>query len=355
MKPNNLPEPEPQSATLLEPLRAVPPRSAEDAARSRARFLEQAQTLKATRPAVSVPVNPRHKGWNIFPFWRKEPNLMTTLASILLILSLMFGGASATVYAAQGSQPDQPLYGLKLASEDARLEMAAQTQSRLKLALEFANRRVEEIAARVRAGQDIPAPLAARYQNQVEFALKLAAGMSDEEMPGQLEQMRLQLREQARLMEQLKGEGPAEAQLLQLREQLQLRLRAIDNSKADPAGFRNQVKVGFGSEPNDDPGKPWVEDTQPGYGPGPGTCEDCVPAGSEYKYKYGGEPTPGTAYGPGPGPGPEACETCTPQGTPPEDAGTSPGPQPEQPPTDTQGVPQPSQGGSNGGGNGGKP
>lgn len=359
---------EEQGARLLGELKAVPPRDPERAERGRAQYLARATDFRDSHASVSPPVKARHKGWMTILTWRKEPIPMSTLATLIVIVSLLFGGAGATVVAAQGSQPDQPLYGLKLTSEDARLELAAKTQTRLELALQFAERRIEELAGLVRAGKPVPATLAARWQQQAELALRLAGDLDDGVMNGELTRLRDRLREQLRLMDQLQGDAPADAQLLRLREQLQTRLRLVEAGLADPTGYRNQVRAGQYDLAPVDPGQEEPPAAGPGYGPGPGDgeCQDCTPQGPGAGNKAGegnpwveGTPTPGSGYGAGNGgnpwtdstptpgsgygPGEGDCGACTPQGPGPQPTTSSPGPGPGGQPT-----------ASGGGGTGGK-
>ena len=106
--------------------------------------------------------------------------MFSTLATIFLIVSLILGGGGATVAAAQNSQPDQPLYGIKVMSENVRQDLAADPQMNFQLALDFANRRADEIASMLEAGQVPPQDVQARYQNQIEQAIQYAVELPSE-------------------------------------------------------------------------------------------------------------------------------------------------------------------------------
>ena len=286
----------------LEQIRAVRARDSHGAALGRAKFLQQAQALQ---PAVSQQQKARHTGWKNFMFLTKERTRMTTLITILMIVSLALGGGGVTVAAAQVSQPDEPLYGLKLASEDAQFGLATQEQSRLDLALRFADRRAEELSGMVQEGVEVPAQVAARWEQQVRTALQIAAGMDDEAMKGALVQVQTRLQAQERLMNQAAETKPGDPIMQQVRTQLQLRTQQLEQGLGDPQAFRNMVQTkqstgsGEGTWANCDP------DPYCGYGPGPGLGGEENPGGPEEPGNpwVSDDAYPGPGYGPGPGEG----------------------------------------------------
>ncbi len=78
---------------------------------------------------------------------------MNVLASLALVMSLVFGGAGATAFAAQNSQPDEALYGVKLTTEDLRLGLSADPQERLVLTLSLIQVRTQEMIGLVERGR----------------------------------------------------------------------------------------------------------------------------------------------------------------------------------------------------------
>ncbi len=367
---------DPEVVSLLEKLRPVPSPDPASVAHGRAAFLEQARTLA---PTVSPAVERRHKGW-MYLFIRKEPLKMSTLASVLLILTLLFGGSGATAYAAQNSLPDQLLYPVKLASEDLRSELTPSTQARLELALQFASRRAEEMTEMLQAGKQTPASLLARWQLEVDQALRLSAGLDNAQMSQSLQQVRQTLRAQEGDLNQVQASGQTEPVLLRARDMLQTRLQLVESGLADPQTFRARTRNGqFAAPPTTAP--TGVNTPVPGTGAGtlstgagnPWTTGTPTP-GSGYGSGNGGNPwttgtpTPGSSYGPGPG----DCTTCTPSGggsgnpwtdtTPTPGSGYGPGPNPTSAPgmgtgpgpqsTPQQGATQGSGGGNNDGGGG---
>jgi hypothetical protein len=68
---------------------------------------------------------------------------VTTLA----VLALVVFGGGGTVLAANGAQPDNFLYSVKLTTESVRISLAGGDQAKAELYAEFAGRRVDEILA----------------------------------------------------------------------------------------------------------------------------------------------------------------------------------------------------------------
>jgi len=363
---NSKNELDPRLVKKLAVLEAIPGRNPEKASQGRAAFLQAAQELAG---AVTPPQKRRHNGWmhaiqSIFVIHRKEQSpMLSTLATLLLIVSLVLGGGGATVAAAQSSQPDQPLYGVKVLSEDVRLGLSAGPKSEYQLALEFANRRAGEIQKMLQAGSVPPESVQARYQNQVEQTIQYALNLPDDQAIQALEQIhtRLQNQQQAFLEIQANASPNAKAALIRSRQMLQERLQWVEEGLTDPTQLRDQLRLrdrqqkqGIQSSatpseqatqesPGTGGGNPWTTGTPTpgsGYGPGPGTgdCGNCTPTadGQGGNPWTTGTPTPGSGYGPGPGPDP--TRTCTP--------GSGPGPQPTQPRNNqpTQAGPQPTQG-----------
>jgi uncharacterized membrane protein YgcG len=277
----------------FERLSQAPQRNPQAAAAGRAAFIAQAETLKA---AVSPAVKARHTGW-ISIFYRKEPYKMTTLSTLLLIVSLFLGGTGATVAAAQTSLPDQPLYAVKLVSEDVRSGLTAQEQSRLNLELEFANLRVNEVEKLASSGSTVPQTVLTRYQQELENALAISAGMDDTALQQALLRIQARLQTQLAALDALPAAVQADPAIARIRAMLTERLQWVEAGLADPQAFRSQFRQGRG---------PAAGYPAPGQ---TGTIDPTMTRGAGNPYATG-TPTPGSGYGPGPGPDP--TRTCTP-------------------------------------------
>ncbi|MBT3313659.1 MAG: hypothetical protein HN390_03505 [Anaerolineae bacterium] len=236
---------DPRLETLLDDIQDVSARDPKRTAQGRARFLSQAVAIR--EEAVSPNPILRLREWldKI-----KEPKefKMTTLVSIVTILGLLMGGTGGTVYASQDSLPNETLYGIKIASENMRLNMANDTQSELSLLLEYANRRGEEITALAEEGTELPEATMTMLQTQLQQALQLAGEMDDPEMLQAMTQLQTALQTQLQRMDQLQEDCPnadctnTEPLLEQLRTRLEDRLRLVEDGMADPQGFRETVR-----------------------------------------------------------------------------------------------------------------
>jgi len=365
MNPNE--QVDPEMAAMLDVLRSVTPRNIEDGKYGRAAFLREAADVAE---AVSKSKKRRPNGWmytlqSIFTIPRKEHSPMfSSLATIMIIVSLVLGGSGATVVAAQNSQPDQALYSLKVLSEDVRLGLASDLQTEYQLTLEFANRRAEEIQSMLLAGNIPPEAVQARYQNQVEQAIQFALSLPNGQALQALEQIKVRLQTQQQALHQVKMSDSPNAIpfLTQTQQMLQERLQWLDEGLIDPQKLRDQLRQRTQQRQQDQQtpgtpaakftevmpgtggGNPWTTGTPTpgsGYGPGPGTgdCITCTPVGNGESHNpwTTGTPTPGSGYGPGPGP--DSTRTCTPG------SGGGSGPQSTQPVNNqpTQAGPQPTQ------------
>jgi Domain of unknown function (DUF5667) len=342
-----------QVVQQLEQLKSIPAREAQRAQAGRAAFLQEARQLAqaVSAPAELRPIEWKQKILSIFSTRKERSPMLSSLTTLLLVLTLIFGGSGITLASAQSSLPDQPLYNLKLWSEELRFNLARDPQAAWQLAESFAERRGTETQAMLAAGQAPSQAVQARYQSQIEQTTRLAAGLPADQALGALEQIRQQLRQQEQSLSQLQLQNntQAEAARQRLQSMLQARIRSVEagierqqqrnGGPAQAPGAAGQP--GATLEPSDElnpggvlpaeattgaGGNPWTSATPTpysGYGPGPGdgTCDACTPNAGENNPWTTGVPTPGSGYGPGPGDG--TCETCTP-------AGGSYGPNPTQ-------------------------
>ena len=219
-----------QVVTLLDELRPVPARNPQIAARARARFLAE---------AVSVRDKRRLSIWTIFQ--QKEKFAMKLILSTFLTLGLLFGG-SATVSAAQDALPNEPLYQIKLVSEDLQLLLISDPVAQVEILMQQAQTRTEEMATLASRGNTPPAELTIQAQERIQRALQLAANLDNASQTVALQQIRTRLQTQEQLMTQLQ-DGTCQACepiLQQTRDMLQLHLRQLENGLADPETFQSQ-------------------------------------------------------------------------------------------------------------------
>ncbi len=138
-------------------LRSIERRIAPDAAWVRATRNTLLMQVKNTLPTTEVTPRERlseavrHFVTSKMGAFVRKP--MMAMFSLLLVAT---GGSVMSVSAAERSLPGDFLYGLKLATEQARLAWASSKNEKLKLKTEFTERRVEELktVANVRKDQE---------------------------------------------------------------------------------------------------------------------------------------------------------------------------------------------------------
>jgi hypothetical protein len=189
MKPSqnhNPDEIDPRLFELLDQLRPTPARDPEAAARGRKKYLTELKNLKFEAPAPSKANSmPR---WLRRLFYKHEINdnqrevlLMNnrtqrfTLTGALIVITLLvflFGGAGMTALASQSSLPGDALYPVKTSLEQTRVALARNAADRAQLQMEFAERRLGEIAGLIEEGRFENIPTAtAEFETYIRNAL----------------------------------------------------------------------------------------------------------------------------------------------------------------------------------------
>lgn len=292
---------DPKLRARLDELKDVPARDHHAAARGRARFLAEAASRLAP---VSIPVKGRHREWKTFTV-KENFAVMKAVIAVVIALSLLIGG-TATVYAAQDDLPNEPLYGLKLFTENARLWANTDPGMEVELLMQFVQVRVQEMNAMAMEGETPPAQVTQRLEMHIQQALQVAAGMDDDAMQGALERIRTTLQEQERLMTQAQAQTDEESSqaMTQARETIENRIRMVDEGVADPQGFRNTIRTeqelhtGWTATPpgqqGNGSGSGTGTPTDTGNGNGSGSDGSGDGSGSDNKP---GTPTPGAGNG----------------------------------------------------------
>jgi len=329
---------EPDLARKMGLLLETPQRDPQASARGRANYLTLSRSLareRAVHGAVSTAPFRRLNGWmqTIFnrPPGKESYSMLTTIVSIALAFTLLFGGAGVTAYAAQDSLPSEVLYPLKTMGEDLRLELASGEQAQFELALAYANRRMGEISAMLGAGEPLGEQVGTRLQDHLNLALRLAARMSEQDMEQALLRIRQQIQEQLRTMEMLQSKAPEQDKgaLERIQAMFQAQNRMAELGLEDPLAFRLHFQQGAGQD--QDPGQ---EPSGNGQGNGPGPQEE--PSDNGQGNGPGPQQEP-SGNGQGNGPGPQQEPSYNGQGSGPgpqqepsgNGQGNGPGPQQE--------------------------
>jgi hypothetical protein len=300
----------------LTVLQDMPPRNALHASKEKAAFLTMAVSLAEQR---------RHKGWIASLFVRKETHRMPALATIALVLALVFGGAGLTGVAVQNALPDQALYQVKIMSEEMRYGLTSDASARWQMMLAFSEQRAIEIRTMVRNGTVPSDAVLARYQTQVEQALDQSLQLADDQAILALEQIQTQLQIQEELLSETRSQvGTPQGVAMLARTQTMLRERidwveqGIDSPQTLRDGIlqRDRDRLSAPSvQPTDKPDTPnQGRHGQEASGTPDGSCGNCTPTGVSRNPWTDDTSTPGSGYGPGTGP--EPTRTCTAQDGP---------------------------------------
>ena len=155
---------------------------------------------------------------------------------------MVFGGAGATVTAAQASGPGDALYPIKIASEDVRLALTTDSQQMFDLLLQMAQERFEEIDEISEEGESVPTQVTTRLQEHFQLALQCAANLDDEGLTQAMERVRVMTQQQSHVLQQLQTQNPGNTdEALQLTEQIVARIRvAAEDGLEDPITFRQR-------------------------------------------------------------------------------------------------------------------
>lgn len=220
--------------TKIKELEKVPDRNILKVQSARSNFIHAASKAKSDSLLPAT----RHKWWNSIT--RKKESFKMNIATLIVILSLLFGGSGATAVAAQASLPGDFLYPVKILSEDVRLELATQPESQVKLALKFAASRFEEIQSLIEAGLMPPDPTVVRWHNQIRIALEEALVSEDQTV--QLLMVQEMLQQQLQKMNYLAVDPAVQAWMNQFQFQFQNQLQMVNAGLNEPQKLQQELK-----------------------------------------------------------------------------------------------------------------
>jgi hypothetical protein len=258
---------------------------------------------------------------------------MLTITSVLIVLSLLFGGTGAVVVASQDSLPGDALYGVKMTTEDFHFRFTKSEEAKLDLALEYANRRMLEAGLAAQSGQMVTNRhqkiWTERLAENLKDALLAVAAMEDSETG--LAKIKAQIhiwdvvdykRDQAR-------DGTYNAEVIDpnafqhmFQHMFKNMLGIVDDGLENPQQFKQTFAHRFGSNAEeldllaavDDPEPLPVDDSLvdekegqqikagegKSYGPGPDDAQ-YMPQNSGDDTPFGFKGSDGETGGPGPG------------------------------------------------------
>jgi uncharacterized membrane protein YgcG len=219
----------------LDVLKDDPPPDPRVVARSRAQFLAQ---------AVSEDEIQRRSGWK--SIFRKEQLAMNIIVSVLVIAGLLAGGG-ITVRASQDDLPNEPLYGVKTWSENVSLQFQNNPEARVERLMELAQSRVQEMSQMSESGQTPPDQVRLRLEQHLQQAFQVCSNMDDATLDQTLLQLRDQLQQHEREMQNLQNHAALNAQpmLERTHTMLQTHLQLANDGLQNHEMFRNTVRNGF--------------------------------------------------------------------------------------------------------------
>lgn len=293
---------DPRLAELLDELKPVPARDVQFAARARAQFMAQVDSLSQ---AESHRANIRLIDW-FFPAFRKKSFSMNALFSILLIVSILLGGAVTTVYAAQNDLPTELLYPIKLETENFKLWLNTDPQAKIDLLMEMSQTRINEMLLLNELNIAIPEITTQHLEQHIQDAFKIATSLNDKDMKHELIRIQSALQADEQLIIHAPVFNDTSQVMMPMQAMLQSRLRLVENGLTDPNGFRNSIYGGGQKQPQPTSTN---SSTQPipsstpsagngnGYGPNPQPTS----GGNNQTHGTGqtGTPTPGQGGGNG--------------------------------------------------------
>ena len=184
---------DPELVELLSLLQSVPVRDPDAAQSGRAKFVSEVDALLASEKKSLFT-------WmtGLFAVNRKPGNrgLRFAYSAVIALIAVMFvllSGAGATAYAAKNALPGDVLYQVKTGLEQAQVRLTADAVRQAQLHLEFAERRLEEIAALIDDGRFAEIDRAAgEFEYHVQQAIQAMQVVSGED-PARANQLASQI------------------------------------------------------------------------------------------------------------------------------------------------------------------
>lgn len=178
---------------------------------------------------------------------RRQVNPFLRLAGVLAALTLiLIPLRGPLVSAARTTLPGNPLYILKLSSEDQLFSSMNEAEVKVVLAMSLTQERVEEVRALVEKQQEIPIDVFYRADYMLRTALMEAAWAPEPLMPNMLSYIIHQARQQSQQLEALKVQATSknlgalgDMQTLLLKTQI-IAMVALEN----PETFREAYQAG---------------------------------------------------------------------------------------------------------------
>ncbi|MGD8791027.1 MAG: DUF5667 domain-containing protein [Anaerolineae bacterium] len=188
------------------------------------------------------------------------------LASALLAALLLFGLLLGTGQAMADSLPGEPLYAVKMFVEQVRMRLTRDPQERGDLSVDMAERRMDEVATIYQRDGNVDANTAKRATEQISQTMQEMRNIPEAEGSQLFERLRQTIQEQQRILVQLMGDRPDEAEpMRELMRQMERARQELHPGEGEPDGQAERAREGTPPEEEEMPDPA----DQPGPGPGP--------------------------------------------------------------------------------------
>jgi len=209
-------------------LHSLPKVVAPESLRSYKRPVFRGRVAACTKPAWR-----RWFGSPALPSFGWASSLAQAAAALAVVLLL----AGSTVVASASSLPEEPLYPVKLAIENAQLALAPDS-ARAELEMQLAARRLEEVVRAAREGKtDSVQRGLALYQERVDSALSSARAASSPSAAGDVQQIEESLKHNVQVLEDVQskvGSQQASAAIQRAIERTEERAQTAKESMKGP-------------------------------------------------------------------------------------------------------------------------
>ncbi len=243
-----------ETIVSLDALQPVETPSAAELAADRRQFLNTIENSSA--PVVSLGPVERLNKWigQKFPKKpsnsrkRRQPMISSFIVKASLIFTMVFGSAGGTALAAAQSLPDSPLYPIKLAMEETRLQLVNDPAAEAVLHLNLAQERTQEMVQLVEKGETVDDAAVTRLQQHLDKALQLAAQSPETVQQGILTHAQETLQTQQKKLAEIQAQNAtqqalqhAQMAIEQAQEQVQTTLQNTEQLREQHQGQHQNI------------------------------------------------------------------------------------------------------------------
>ncbi|MBI4282906.1 MAG: hypothetical protein HY663_00380 [Chloroflexi bacterium] len=146
--------------------------------------------------------------------WLRPVTLLRVPLAILVVVVALVGGGTTVVYASQNSLPGDVLYPMKIGSENVQLALTLDPESKARMSLKLAERRVEEVVAQSAQGRDVSAAAPEAISRHLDAAIKEIENLDEDKSRSLISQLSQSTINQQVALSQLLTESSDLKQLL---------------------------------------------------------------------------------------------------------------------------------------------